>query len=120
MVPKIDQPPNNMVDRGNGRLEEEGQQPQTKKQKVEPPHPNPSPPPPTADAAPTAAAVAGGPEVDATPTTTHGHHLCCAGCGVSESASSGPLLLFEDPEDDDTLQEGNLDAKKGADDEEKR
>ena len=26
--------------------------------------------------------------------------LCCAGCGVGEGAAAGPLLLFEDPEED--------------------
>ena len=43
--------------------------------------------------------------------------LCCSGCGISDSAAHGSLLLFDDPEEDNKEEDvGN----KTASEEEKR
>ncbi len=48
-------------------------------------------------------------------------HFRCAGCGVTECAATGPLLLFEDPQDD-AQPNGNASTTKNMEEgeEEKR
>mmetsp|Transcript_38653 Transcript_38653/g.69670 ORF Transcript_38653/g.69670 Transcript_38653/m.69670 type:complete len:710 (-) Transcript_38653:248-2377(-) len=104
---KIERPAD-MTDGGGGRLEDHRQ---AKRIKTEPPH----------HAADHAAAVPGNSHPPS-PMETDRHdrrnqppsHLCCAGCGVSDSAAFGPLLLFEDPEDD-SPNDGSGGAKKAED-----
>lgn len=63
------------------------------------------------------------PPLDApTPRQRPGKSTCCAGCGVSDG-ESGPLLLFEDPEEYNSAQKddgGDEEATKKTEEEEKR